>query len=78
MIERATGFGADIIEVPSVELAGRRIGPVWFEKRKAGVFGDWMSRMMDRPIVGAPGGNALGFFRVTVDYPSAVAIFERP
>lgn len=78
VLERATGFGADIIEVPAVDLAGRRVGPVWFEKRKAGVFEEWMSRMMDRPIVGALGGNALGFFRVTVDYANAVAIFERP
>lgn len=78
VIERATAFGADLIEVPAVEIAGRRVGPVWFEKRRAGVFEEWMSRMMDRPIVGALGGNALGFFRVTVDYPNAVAVFEGP
>lgn len=78
VIERATSFAADLIEVPVVEIAGRRVGPVWFEKRKTGVFEEWMSGMMDRSIVGALGGNALGHFRVTVDYPNAVAVFEAP
>lgn len=78
VIERATGFGADLIEVPALELAGRHVGPVWFEKRRAGVYEEWMSRMMDRPIVGALGGNVHGYFRVTVDYPHAVAILEGP
>ena len=29
VIERATGFGADLIEVPAVEIAGRRVGRTW-------------------------------------------------
>jgi hypothetical protein len=78
VIERATSFGAPMIEVPEVEVAGYRIGPVWFEGRRAGVFEEWMSQWMDAPIVGALGGNALRFFRVTADYPNAVAVFEKP
>lgn len=77
VIEQATGMDADLIEVPEVEIAGRRSGSVWFERRRAGTFEDGMSRWMDRPIVGALGGNALRSFRVTVDYPDAVAVFER-
>ncbi|HSL68868.1 MAG TPA: hypothetical protein VK864_01435, partial [Longimicrobiales bacterium] len=50
---------------------------VWFERRNQGVFEERMSRWLDRPIVGALGGNALGFFRVTIDYPNGIAVFER-
>jgi hypothetical protein len=32
---------------------------------------------MDRRISGAIGGNALRHFRITLDYPNAVAVFER-
>lgn len=78
VIERATGAGADLIEVPRVTIAGYDVGPVWFERRDVGTFEDYMSRWMDQPIVGALGGNALRFFRLTIDYPNAVAIFERP
>lgn len=77
VIERATGMEADLIEVPRVEIAGTGSGPVWFERRDTGTFEDGMSRWMDRSIVGALGGNALRAFRVTVDYPGAVAVFER-
>jgi hypothetical protein len=41
-------------------------------------FLDWMSQWTDAPIVGALGGSALQYFRVTLDYPRAVALFERP
>jgi hypothetical protein len=78
VIERATESGADLIEVPEVVIAGQRVGPVWFERRSVGTFEDYMSRWMDQPIVGALGGNALGFFRVTIDYPNALAVFVRP
>lgn len=33
---------------------------------------------MDQQAEGALGGSALHFFRVTVDYPNAVAAFEKP
>jgi hypothetical protein len=38
----------------------------------------YMSQWMDRRVEGALGGSALAFFRVTVDFPDAVAVFERP
>lgn len=76
VIEGATAFGADLIEVPHITIAGTRVGPVWFESRPAGTFENYMSGFMDLPIVGALGGNALRFFRVTIDYPGAAAVFE--
>lgn len=77
VIAAATSFRADIIEVPAVEIAGQVVGPVWFERRREGTFEEYMSRWMDQPIVGALGGNVLGFFRVTIDYPNAIAILQR-
>jgi hypothetical protein len=36
-----------------------------------------MSRMMDRPIVGAIGGSAFKYLKIAVDYPNVLAKFER-
>jgi hypothetical protein len=36
-----------------------------------------MSQWMDKRIEGALGGNALHHFRVSVDYPRALAVFEK-
>jgi hypothetical protein len=66
-----------LIEVPAVELAGHTVGPVWFTTRPDRNFHQFMSQFMDRKVEGALGGSALRFFRVTVDYPNAVAVFER-
>jgi hypothetical protein len=52
-------------------------GPVWFTRRPDPNFHQFMSQFMDRQVEGALGGSALKFFRVTVDYPRAVAVFER-
>jgi hypothetical protein len=65
-----------MIEVPRVVIAGRAVGPVWFTRRADKNFHQFMSQWMDKRVDGALGGNALSFFRVTVDYPSAVAVFE--
>jgi hypothetical protein len=67
-----------MIEVPAVEVAGFTVGPVWFTRRADKNFHEWMSSMMDRRVDGALGGSALRYFRVTVDYPRALAVFERP
>jgi predicted small integral membrane protein len=67
--------GAKLIEVPQVEIAGLKAGPVWFTERGDGDY-LFMSRFMDKAIVGAVGANLLRHFQVTVDYPSAVAYFE--
>ncbi len=79
VIEKAEqGSGEALIEVPSVEIGGYTVGPVWFTRRKDSNFHQWMSQWMDRRIEGALGGSALRYLRVTVDYPNAVAVFEKP
>ncbi|MDX2033714.1 MAG: hypothetical protein SF339_23765 [Blastocatellia bacterium] len=73
--EKTTGEA--MIEAPGVSLAGYTVGPVWFTRRKDANFREYMSQFMDKPVEGALGGNAFRYFRITVDYPNAVAIFER-
>ena len=67
-----------MIEVPQVEIGGSTVGPVWFTRRADKNFHEYMSSMMDRRIEGALGGSALQYLRVTVDYPNAVAVVEKP
>lgn len=79
VIERAedpTSF--PMIRVPLITVAGFIVGPVWFTLRPEGAFPEYMSKFMDRPVIAALGGSALQYFRVTLDYPAAVAYFERP
>ncbi len=78
VIENADALvaGESMIEVPAIDVAGVTVGPVWFTRRADSNFHDFMSQFMDRRIDGALGGSALAHFRVTVDYPNAVAIFE--
>lgn len=72
----ATANGEPMIEVPSVTITAHTVGPVWFTRRADKNFHEWMSQWTDKRIDGALGGNALRFFRVTVDYPRALAVFE--
>jgi ribosomal protein S18 acetylase RimI-like enzyme len=65
------GIGADMIQVPSVHLGGLHTGPVWFTQRQDPNFLEYMSQWMDKPVVGALGGNALRAFRLLLDYPAA-------
>jgi hypothetical protein len=37
-----------------------------------------MASMMDKPTEGALGGSAFRQLIITVDWPNAVAVFERP
>jgi len=67
---------AAMIEVPSVEIAGMAVGPVWFTWRPDANFHDYMSGMMDKPVEGAIGGNALRNLEMTLDYPRATAWFK--
>ncbi|MFL6196014.1 MAG: hypothetical protein ACJ75H_17675 [Thermoanaerobaculia bacterium] len=67
-----------MIEVPAVTVAGYTVGPVWFTRREDANFHEFMSQWMDKQVEGALGGSALKYFRVTVDYPKAVAVFEKP
>lgn len=74
----ANAKGEPMIEVPAVTLAGYTVGPVWFTRRPDANFLQHMSQWTDRPIEGALGGSALRFFRLSVDYPGASAVFEKP
>jgi hypothetical protein len=75
VIEHGDGIaGGRLIEVPEVEIAGWRIGPVWFTERQDASFVG-MSRYTDQPVTGAAGGNIFQHFRMTLDYPAGVAWF---
>ncbi|MBI1769280.1 MAG: hypothetical protein HYR67_12990 [Bacteroidetes bacterium] len=67
----------DMIEVPSIKIGGHTVGPVWFTSRPDKNFTEWMSQWMDKKIVGAVGGSAFQYFKITVDYPNALAKFEQ-
>jgi hypothetical protein len=66
----------DLIEVPEIEVAGLRAGPVWFTRRGDGNYA-WMSSFMDAPISASIGGNFFRHFRLTIDYPNAVAYLQQ-
>jgi hypothetical protein len=70
--------GSALIEVPELVIGGHKVGPVWFTVQPDIGFQAVMKPLMDQPIVGALGGSALHYFRLTVDWPNAIAIFERP
>jgi hypothetical protein len=76
-IPAAEQNGADLIEVPRVTIAGHTVGPVWFATRPDQAYDVTMRQMMDAPIAGALGGNALRTFRITMDYPNQRVTFER-
>ena len=65
-----------IIEVPELQIAGWKVGPVWFTERPDPNFHKVMSQYMDKPIEGAVGGNVYAHFVLTVDYPKAKAWFD--
>jgi hypothetical protein len=66
----------DLIEVPEVEVAGQHTGPLWFTRRGDGSYA-WISSFTDAPISASIGGNCFRHFRLTIDYPGAVAYLER-
>ncbi len=73
-----TKLDSRLIEVPEVEMAGWRVGPVWFTERPDANFSEQpggMSSYMDQPVVGAVGGNVFMHFTMTIDYPDAKAWF---
>jgi len=70
--------GAALIVVPRIEVAGHAVGPVWFVARSDAYLINDVSRELDKRIDGILGGNALKYFRMTLDYPSGEARFERP
>lgn len=69
---------SDMIQVPEIEIGNHKVGPVWFTTRSDKNFTEGMSQYMDKPVHGAIGGSALKYFKITLDYKSALAKFERP
>lgn len=70
--------GTAMIEVPSITIGGFKVGPVWFTVQPDLAFHQYIAQFMDKPTEGAIGGSALHYLRVTVDWPNAIAVFERP
>lgn len=70
--------GASMIEVPQVKIGGFPVGPVWFTVQPDVGFQGVMGSLTDKRVSGALGGSALHYFRMTVDWPNALAVFEHP
>jgi hypothetical protein len=73
-----TMTGTAMIEVPEVHIGGFAAGPVWFTVQPDRAFHSYMASMMDQPTEGALGGSAFRQLVITVDWPNAIAVFERP
>ena len=73
-----TGTAKAMIEVPKVKIGGFTVGPVWFTVQTDQGFHKAWAELMDKVPDGALGGSALHYFRMTVDWPNAIAVFERP
>jgi hypothetical protein len=71
-------FGKDVIEVPAVTIGGNTVGPVLFAKRPPEVWSRMMINTMDKVVSGAIGGSAFKYLKVTIDYNSELAKFEKP
>ncbi|QNK01851.1 hypothetical protein [Dyella telluris] len=71
-------YSPRMIEVPSLEIAGWSLGPVWFTERPDSAFHGMMAELMDKTPEGAIGGNVLGHFVLTIDYPKGMAYVACP
>lgn len=67
-----------MIRVPSMEIGGQTIGPVWFTERPTSSFPGFMSQHTDRPVEGALGGSAWQYVTLIVDYPRGRAAVVAP
>ena len=66
-----------IIRVPEIEIAGKKIGPLWFARRPDSAYDEFMAAYMDCKCAGAIGGTALKAFKsITLDYPAKSAWFD--
>jgi hypothetical protein len=70
--------GRAMIEVPEIIIGGYSVGPVWFTVQPDRAFHSYMASMMDKPTEGALGGSAFRQLVITVDWPNALAVFEKP
>jgi hypothetical protein len=77
VIERGEMGRQALIEVPAMQFGGYTIGPVWWERRDTVAFHRLMDPLKDRPIHGSVGGAAFRYLTITIDYPNAMACFER-
>lgn len=66
---------ARLIEVPSLQVAGWEIGPVWFTERPDANFHDGISQYTDKTVEGSAGANIFSHFVMTLDYPRGAAWF---
>ncbi|HEY6804618.1 MAG TPA: hypothetical protein VI306_13680 [Pyrinomonadaceae bacterium] len=69
--------GNFMIEVPTVTIGGYKVGPVWFTVQPDFGFQAVMGSITDKRVSGALGGSALHYFRMTVDWPNGLAVFEK-
>lgn len=76
VIELRTSTGQAMIQVPKITIAGHNVGPVWFSVQGDNAFHQYMAQWMDKPTEGALGGSALKYFKVTADWPNAIAVFQ--
>ncbi len=76
VVEVKTATGQVMIEVPKITIASHTVGPVWFSVQPDMAFHQYMAQWMDQPTEGALGGSALKYFRITADWPNAIAVFE--
>lgn len=79
VIEQADSLGTrslPIIEVPAVSIGGYTVGPSWWAMRPDANYEPYRE-WMDQPIRGSIGGSVFHYFKITLDYPHAVATFER-
>jgi hypothetical protein len=65
--------GEELIEVPTIELAGNAVGPVYFTTRSDDALPPDLG---GTPVPGTLGGSALRWFEITLDYPRLTAAFE--
>ena len=78
IVATPTASGNEMIEVPKITLGGYEVGPVWFSVQPDRAFHQFMARWTDQPTEGSIGGSAFKYFRMTFDWPNAVAVFEKP
>ncbi|MGB6145483.1 MAG: hypothetical protein ACTHOA_07265 [Rhodanobacter sp.] len=64
-----------IIGVPTMQVAGWIIGPVWFTERADANFHGSISQLTDRQVEGAAGANIFSHFVMTIDYPHGAVWF---
>jgi hypothetical protein len=76
-IEQGEVTRADMIQVPQIKIGNTTAGPVWFAKRPDEAWSKGMITSMDKVVKGAVGGSLFQYYKVTIDYNSELARFEK-